>query len=262
MNIEYVYIVSISVALSPIVSYIGRLVIFGFKSYLDRSKSKQEIELKSNLDHSNQSINSIFDYYLNNLNHFNSRKLEFSEMYWKTFSEFINSLPTPILLCGSIFTDEEIIRGAFKMPNKNGTSFFNMMRDFDDYKHSQELDQFSNKIEAIRPFISDQMYSIFRSSLAIFGRITLLFLEKIPTESETFWKDDKIIKNSLSTVLQTTEIEFIKIQKIGSLKILKLTLEEKAVSAIRNNLLLSDSSDKTVIELVKLKSLYENRIKD
>ena len=114
-----------------------------------------------------------------------------------------------------------------------------------------------NEIDKLRPFLSEEAYTLLRGYFSIIGRVVYKFIENFQKGNLLGWKDDHATRDLLQKLLTDKEIKYIMNKDFGSFVDMKNLFEFKILNKLKDILTGHNADIDTIEQVIKLKYLYE-----
>jgi len=221
--------------ISAIVSFIAILIR---ELILSKWKTKQEIKvegIRSELDKSNQLINTLTSTSTDLILSANQKKIECLDVLWSKMMSIRESLNKTVHTFYTILTKDEII----KLPSNAGSMITDFKSSFDYLKYLESISDLLSQAQRTRPFIGTKLWSIFFAYNAFQGRLTYLIFDGFETGTVRYWLDEAEKKTIFSIFNKVINEEmFEKITKDESLAFntILIYLESLALNEISEQL--------------------------
>ena len=118
---------------------------------------------------------------------------------WREVLRIDDYTSTPRFLA-DLFTTDELNR-ALQKGHKSLTGMFEECRDRFSLDTPNELVAASADLSAIRPFVSDRLWSLFFVIRAIYGRLGILTAQSVDRKQYLDWRQDRLMNELLEQVL-------------------------------------------------------------
>ena len=242
----------ITLIISSIISFIAYFIKDYFLNKWKSDQQKEIDKLKSLSDQNNLIINNLTDslskVYLSS----NEMRISYLEKVWNGFLEIKTQTPTLVFLSHGILIKDELIN----LPNNKNPYILNEIKIFKPEEYILLQSKISTEIERIRPFIGENLWTIFSVYRAFFGRLTYLIQEGLKKGTVKHWKDDQnFINQVLGMVIQPDDIKKLFENDHNSFQNVINFLEYKALNEISEQVSGKRMTEENVMQAIELSRL-------
>jgi len=199
-----------------------------------------EEQLKKELERNNQLLYTTLNHYSGLRKEIHSKRINALDIIWQAFINLKPTIPSSLYLCLAVLENEEFTYNKiFKIiENQIGKPDFNL-------EHSNQIYKISQPIELSRYLINPDLYNIWRSYLAVTGRVVLIFSEGLKSKNITPWQDDEGILKQFGMWLNESELNnvyggiggFHRALELLKMKALNMIMHEATGTEETNNML-------------------------
>jgi hypothetical protein len=247
----------LGLTISAIMALFGKLILEKFKITWAKNSSIDLQNLKYEIEKNNKAVDNLQSNFLNHQQKGYDKRVDAIETLWISINEINDGIPSVVSLCLRILTDNEINNSTLDKANTKGISLGSLVMKLDESKDTTFLVGPANKVTLLRPFINEDLYSLFRTYTAIVGRITHTFIWNYKKSTLTTWKNDEHIKTLLKEVLNEEEFRHIYNKQVGSFDDMTNLLELKMLAMMRNSISGTDISIDTVKQIKRLEEIWK-----
>ena len=243
---------TIALIISSIISFIAYFIKDYFLNKWKLDQQKEIEKIRSLSEQNNLIINNLTDslskIYLSS----NEKRISYLEKAWNGFLEIKNVAPTLVFLSHGILVKDEYMN----LPNDKNSHIINEIKNFKSESYLLSQTKISTDIEMIRPFIGENLWTIFSVYRAFFGRLTYLLQDGLKTGTMRYWKDDQnFINKILGLVIQPDELKQLLENDFNAFQNVINFLEYKALNEISEQVSgkrMTEENVKQAIELSKI----------
>lgn len=212
-------------------------------------KANTEIEtIKSQLTQYNSTLTNIQTNYLNHIQGINSKKTESIDVLWQSVLDLKREIPSFISLVLSILTDTEYKN----ISNSKYANISNEIRKLDSAIDIQFIVKHIEKIDNRRPYLNEELYSLFKTYSVLIGRICFITIENCNKNKSDFWKEDDSILSIIKNVLRPDELDIIITTEVGGFNTLTSILELKILDGIKSYITGQEINTDVIKQMKKL----------
>lgn len=246
----------LGVVISALFLFLNKLTIEKLKTVWQKKTQKELQEIKSALSLNNSSLANLQTNFVQHQQNVQNKRIEAIEYIWVAVLNIKKGIPSAVSLCLSILVDEEIKNETIDNPNKNGESLGQMVAKLDESKDTLPIVEPAENIDRLRPFINEELYSLFKTYIAIIGRITHKFIWDYKNGNLKSWKKDEVVVNQLSTVLTEKEFKYI-IDKRCAFNDMTNLLEIKILEKIRTTVTGAELNSDSIAQIKRLEEIWK-----
>jgi len=246
----------LGVVISAIFIFLNNLTTEKLKSVWNRNTQKELQEIKSTLSQNNSTLTNLQMNFVHHQQNIQNKRMESIENIWVAVLKIKRGIPSPVALCLSILEDDEIKNEIIDNPNKKGESIGSMVAKLDESTDTLPIIEPAEGIDRLRPFINEELYSLFKTYLAIVGRITHKFILDYKRGKLQTWKKDDIVVQQLKSVLTEKEFKYI-FEKRCSFNDMINLLEIKILDKIRETVTGAELNSDSIAQIKKLEDIWK-----
>lgn len=196
----------------------GIVTSWVFTKYRIKTQSTANIteeQLKKELERNNQLLYTTLNHYSGLRKEIHLKKIDALDIVWQAFINLKTTIPSTIFLYLTVLKKDE-----FTYSNISKNSYFEATKkqigtaDLD-LQHASQIGDISRPIELSRYLINQDLYNIWRSYLAVTGRVVVIFSRGLQSKNITSWQDDKGINQQLAMWLSENELKNVYAMSIG-----------------------------------------------
>jgi hypothetical protein len=181
------------------------------------------------------------------------------ERFWHGVKDSRQVIPGRVSLIYNILTNEErFSREGFEKIKANSKVCPNS-QDLDFVEISSSIVKIKSQLEYDKPFISDNLYTLFLSYSGVIGRIGCKFATEFLDSKIYDWDNDPLIYTMVRRIVSDKEFSFVKSKEVGSLDILLEMMEFKILQEIRSTLKIQGSEEDAIAHLRRLESIVNTK---
>lgn len=194
-----------------------------------RSQAQNEI-LKAQLTKSSQLFDSVLGNFNQGHQHAQDKRVEAIEKLWESVLEK-NTFSTNIATLYRVLSNDQM-RTFYKNPLTKKD--FIKLDELSMIKFIKQTYKSEIKIDLMRPFISTELWQLYKVHSAFITQSIKLFTEKKSQKISTIWVDDKAIIKALRTVFTEQELKFSINLELGSFNNVVTLIESKILKECQN----------------------------
>lgn len=243
---------TITIIVSSIISFIAYFIKDYFINKWKSDQQKEIDKLKSLSDQNNLIINNLTDslgkIYLSS----NEKRLCYLEKIWAGFLDLKKETPTLVFLAYGILVKNEVLN----LPNTKNTKILNDIKDFKPNDYILAQSKISTDLEKIRPFIGENLWTIFTVYRAFLGRLTYLLQDGLIKGKIMFWQEDhNFIDQILGLVIKPDEMKKLLEVEHNAFQNIINFLEFKALNEISEQMSGKRMTEENVKQAIRLSQL-------
>lgn len=246
----------LGIILTAIIYFLSTLLAERLKASWNKSASLGLQDVKYQLEKNNSTIERLQSNYLFHVQNTHIKRVEAIEIVWNSVLEIREGIPSVISLCLSILQDSEINNAVLDKAGKEKT-FGELVGKLDEAGNTLFVVDASNKVQKLRPFIKEELYSLFKTYVAVIGRTVHLFIWQYKQGKLSTWKSDENIRTLLKDVLTDQEFKHISTKRVGAFNDMMNLLELKMLGMMRNTLTGSDADIDTIKQIKTLEDIWQ-----
>lgn len=212
--------------------------------------------LENELTEKSTIFNSLIDVQKSNYGFTQQKRIESIDKCWQTLQHFKLSIPAIVVFIFNFLTEKELhsLFDDDKKQKQSNTLKAIVDSDFEEiYKLSKD---FQNLLFSQRPFLGEKLYFIMQTYSVFIGR-SMYVAEKGYLNDNLIWRHDSSLMVILTTVLSSSEIDFITKQEMNSYRIASEVLENKIINIITDVFSGKVASDDSLEHIKHFKSQLE-----
>jgi hypothetical protein len=236
-----------SVIILAIITYLGNVFLKRLQSNWKHENDLQVTSIKAELDKSQSLIIQLASTYSSGHQVAQSKKIEAVETLWKNILK-LKDQSKHVSIIYNLLTDEEIL----KPKNEKVLQIFNKLNI---ELYTNQSVKIIDEVQQSRPLIGDELWNLFSMYNTFCGRSLFLLSNQFGNKSPKLWNQDKATLNTLKTVLEEEEYNFIITQKHKSFDSVIITLEQKILNKCNSILTGQEVMDNTLNQVNKLNKI-------
>lgn len=226
-----------SVVLGTIMTLVSNLLL---KKYELRWKERADSNLaviQSELMRHNTSLNTITNLQGSNYQQAQNKRIEAITVLWDKILGYQDVVPPMGSFIYNVLSKKEIEdlwddskQNSDFIPNRD------LLKRVHRDTHLTEHINYLKEVEKMRPFLGEEIWSLFALYRTFLGRISVLLLDSVKSKKLFHWHEDGLLKQLFKEKLTKEEYDFIYNLKIHSLDITTKLIENKLLFEINKNL--------------------------
>jgi hypothetical protein len=246
----------LGVVISAIILFLNKLTIEKLKTVWNKNAQKDLQEIKSNLAQNNSTLASLQMNYVQHQQNTQIKRIEAIEKIWEAVLNVHQRIPSPVKLALSILKDDEINNKTFENLEKNGKSLGKLISKLHPEKDTLQIVQSAGEIEYLRPFINEELYTLFKTYTVVIGRISLNFIWHFHEGKLQTWKKDEIVEKQLKIILTEKEFNYLFEKDCAFVDMVNL-LEIKILEKIRETVTGAELNIDTITQMKRLEDIWK-----
>lgn len=247
----------LGIVITAAIAFFSKLIIEKLKVSWKSETDKELKEIETRLNYSNSVLSNIQANYLSHLQNTHEKRIEAIETAWHYILKTKKEIPNPVLLCLSILDDSEITNSVLDRENKNRGSLGQLVSTIDESKYVQVIAEATENIDELRPFVSEEVYSLLRTYFSIIGRVVYKFIADYKKGDLQCWKKDIAVLNLIKQLFNKNEFEYVMSKKFRSFVEMTNLLELKILYNMRMVLTGTDSDYDIIKQLKNLEGIFK-----
>lgn len=221
-----------------------------------KKKSQQDMQhLSSELSKQNTTVSNLQANYIHHIQKLLDDRIKVSQNTWYNILQIKEAIPSPIQLLLYILTDDELQNSVLDKKNNSEESLGKLISTIKEDDFVSKISFYAMEVEKNRPFISDDLYYLFRCYLSINGRITHKLVTDYKKGNLKTWKKDEPLLDILRNILSTNEYNYIMKKQIGGYIDLINILEIKILNKIKSTLNGTEFDEDSIKQMKKLEKI-------
>jgi hypothetical protein len=227
--------------------------------YLDARIShafNRDIEtLKGQISKQNGLLNSFANNYFVTSQKIIDKRIAATDAIWKAILDGKEVIPSRVSLIYNILSKDETFGDkSFEVINSK-SSLKPSKDDLDGLEISSKLVKIIASVESFKPYVTDNIYTLFLCYTGVIGRITYNFGIEYNKGRIYDWENDAILHPMIRRILSETEFSHVKNKNVGKLNSLLEVMEFKILEALRSFLNIQQSDQDAVSHLNRIEVL-------
>lgn len=215
------------------------------------TSDKNIAKLQSDLDKSNDTLNSLINTTASNYHQAQQRRIHAIEIIWTSLLSYKEIIPSGGYTIYGILTDKEL--ESYFTRESDNEYFLHGRNSIAKLTQPSYYAEYFNKtvtIEKERPFIGETIWISYKILEGFIGRIAYLLKIAVEKQSISHWHNDQGMKQILGSYLSAEEMKYVYSKRINSLEITVELLEGKLLTEI-NKVLSGETFSENALQRVK-----------
>ena len=246
----------LGVLLTGSVTLVATAILDRYRVKWRHDASQNLEEIKVELAQNSSTLLNIQSNFLHYQQTNHAKKLEAIEAVWLATLEIKKGIPPPVAFTLQFLDDSEVKNSTIDSRNKKGESIGQMMSKLDPSLDTIFIIEPSEAVHRLRPFITAELFSLFKTYVGIIGRVTHMSIINYKKGTLTTWKHDTAVESLLRSSLSEDEFAYIMEDKVGSLNHMSNLLELKMLDNIREGISGKDVNSENIQELKRLEKIF------